>query len=91
MAKPEGEAKEAAPEKTEKPESVTPPAPANAAKASLVDQAKGTLEDWQQKIDDRVKAVLPSVMPWQQLQHEVKRLSARIEELEAKLKSMNKE
>ncbi len=57
-------------------------------KASLVDQAKGTLEDWQQKIDDRVKAVLPSVMPWQQLQHEVKRLSVRIEELEAKLKSI---
>ena len=57
-------------------------------KASLVDQAKGTLEDWQQKIDDRVKAVLPSVMPWQQLQHEVKRLAARIEELEAKLKSI---
>jgi polyhydroxyalkanoate synthesis repressor PhaR len=57
-------------------------------KASLVDQAKGTLEDWQHKIDERVKAVLPSVMPWQQLQHEVKRLSARIEELEAKLKSV---
>lgn len=27
-------------------------------------------------------------MPWQQLQHEVKRLAARIEELEAKLKSI---
>jgi hypothetical protein len=30
---------------------------------------------------------LPSFMPWQQLQHEVKRLSQRIEELEAKVKS----
>jgi len=56
-------------------------------KPSIVDTAKGTLEDWQHKIDDRIRTVLPSVMPWQQLQHEVKRLSARIEELEAKLKA----
>ena len=55
--------------------------------SSLVAQAKHTLEDWQHQIDERVKAVLPSFMPWQQLQHEVKRLSQRIEELEAKLKA----
>jgi polyhydroxyalkanoate synthesis repressor PhaR len=54
---------------------------------SLVAQAKHTLEDWQHQIDERVKAVLPSFMPWQQLQHEVKRLSQRIEELETKLKA----
>jgi polyhydroxyalkanoate synthesis repressor PhaR len=54
---------------------------------SLVEQAKHTLEDWQHQIDERVKATLPSFMPWQQLQHEVKRLSQRIEELEAKVKS----
>ena len=79
--------------------SETPPAPAAGAaaaasdngKPSLVDQAKGTIEDWQHKIDERVKAVLPSILPWQQLQHEVKRLNARIEELEAKLKSLTKE
>jgi len=52
-----------------------------------VEQAKSTLEDWQHQIDERVKAVLPSFMPWQQLQHEVKRLSQRIEDLEAKLKA----
>ena len=55
-------------------------------KPSLVDQAKETLEDWQQKIDDRVKAVLPSILPWQQLEHEIVRLSARVEALEEKLK-----
>jgi polyhydroxyalkanoate synthesis repressor PhaR len=53
---------------------------------SLVDQAKTTLEDWQHKIDERVKAVLPSIMPWQQLELEVKRLASRVEELEARLK-----
>jgi polyhydroxyalkanoate synthesis repressor PhaR len=56
---------------------------------SLVEQAKHTLEDWQHQIDERVKAVLPSFMPWQQLQHEVKRLSQRIEELETKLKAVS--
>lgn len=56
-------------------------------KPSIVDHAKGTLEDWRSLIDERIKTVLPNVMPWQQLQHEVKRLSARIEELEAKLKA----
>lgn len=59
-----------------------------AGKPSLVDQAKGTFEEWQHKIDERVKAVVPNILPWQQLQHEVKRLNARIEELEEKLKSL---
>lgn len=59
------------------------------SKQSLVDQAKGTFEEWQHKIDERVKAVVPNILPWQQLQHEVKRLNARIEELEAKLESMS--
>ena len=59
----------------------------DAAKPSLVDQAKGTIEDWQHKIDERVKAVLPSILPWQQLENEIKRLNARVEELEEKLKS----
>ena len=59
-----------------------------AGKPSLVEQAKGPWEDWQHKVDERVKAVIPSLLPWQQLQHEIKRLNARIEELEEKLKSM---
>jgi polyhydroxyalkanoate synthesis repressor PhaR len=54
--------------------------------ASSARQAKETLEEFQHKVDERIKAVLPSVLPWQQLQHEVKRLNARIEELEQKLK-----
>jgi polyhydroxyalkanoate synthesis repressor PhaR len=64
---------------------------ADASKPSLVDQAKGTWEEWQHKIDERVKAVVPNILPWQQLQHEVKRLNARIEELEEKLKAITNE
>ena len=56
-------------------------------KPSLVEQAKETFEDWQHKIDERVKTVLPSILPWQQLQHEIKRLNARVDELEQKLKT----
>ncbi len=85
---------------TGKPGSETPPAPEAAAappavpqpdasKPSLVDQAKETLEDWQHKIDERVKAVVPNLLPWQQLQTEVKRLNTRIEELEAKLAELS--
>jgi polyhydroxyalkanoate synthesis repressor PhaR len=57
----------------------------------FVGQAKEKIEDWQEKVDDRVKAVLSNFMPWQQLQHEVRRLTARIEELEEKLKGTKKE
>ncbi|MBX3258914.1 MAG: polyhydroxyalkanoate synthesis regulator DNA-binding domain-containing protein [Labilithrix sp.] len=73
----------------EKDNGAVPPAPASSpGKPSLVEQAKETWEDWQTKIDERVKAVVPNLLPWQQLQHEIKRLNARIEELEAKLKSL---
>jgi polyhydroxyalkanoate synthesis repressor PhaR len=54
--------------------------------AGLVVTAKETLEDWQHKIDERIKAILPSLNPWQQLQNEVKRLTQRLDELEKKLK-----
>ncbi len=72
----------------EKDNGVPPAPPSSPGKPSLVEQAKETWEDWQTKIDERVKAVVPNLLPWQQLQHEIKRLNARIEELEEKLKSM---
>ena len=62
------------------------PTPAT-SKPSLVEQAKETLEDWQSKIDERVNVVVANLLPWQQLQQDVKRLNARVEELEAKLKA----
>lgn len=57
--------------------------------SSLVDQAKEKLEDWQHQIDERVRAVVPSILPWQQLQLDVKRLTQRVEELEARLKDQD--
>jgi len=55
-----------------------------AQKPTLVDQAKEKFEDFQHQVDERIKAML--LRPVQQLQHEVKRLNERIEELERKLK-----
>jgi hypothetical protein len=55
-------------------------------KPTLVDQAKGKIEDLQHTMDERIKAILAGFRPLQQLQHEVKRLNERIEELEKKLK-----
>jgi polyhydroxyalkanoate synthesis repressor PhaR len=74
-----------------KPEPDNGAPPPSQGKPSLVEQAKETWEDWQTRIDERVKAVVPSLLPWQQLQHEIKRLNARVEELEAKLKALGKD
>jgi len=66
-------------------------APASARKSDpvkhgLVDQAKEKLDDIGHTLDERVRAILSSFRPLQQLQLEVRRLSERIDELERKLK-----
>jgi polyhydroxyalkanoate synthesis repressor PhaR len=56
------------------------------SKPTLVDQAKEKLEEMQHNLDERVRTVLTSFRPLQQLQQEVKRLNERLEELEKRLK-----
>jgi polyhydroxyalkanoate synthesis repressor PhaR len=56
------------------------------SKPGLVDQAKEKFEEMQHQVDERIKAILASFRPLQQLQQEVRRLNERIEELERKLK-----
>jgi polyhydroxyalkanoate synthesis repressor PhaR len=56
------------------------------SKPTLVDQAKEKFEEMQHNLDERVRAVLASFRPLQQLQQEVKRLNERLEELEKRLK-----
>lgn len=67
----------------EKKEEPPPPPP----KPGVVQRAQESLSEMQARIDERIKAILPSILPWQQLESEVKRLSARVEELEKKLKT----
>lgn len=51
-------------------------------------QSKGlraTLEQWQQTIDERIRAVLPNFSIFSDLQAEVKRLNERLDELEKRV------
>ncbi len=65
------------------PPVVAPPPPPT--KPTLVEQAKLRWEDLQSNVDERIRSILPSILPWQQLEAEVKRLHGRIEELEARV------
>ena len=60
---------------------------AEPARPNFVDQAKEKFEEIQHTMDERVKTALASFRPFQQMQHEVKRLSERLEDLERKLKA----
>jgi polyhydroxyalkanoate synthesis regulator protein len=60
--------------------------PAKDQKPTLVDQAKEKFEEMQHQLDERIKSILVTFRPLQQLQQEVRRLNERIDELERKLK-----
>jgi polyhydroxyalkanoate synthesis repressor PhaR len=67
------------------PAEPTRPAPDGKSRLQeLVDSSKQTIDQWQAAIDERVRAVLPSF--FRDLQGEVKKLTLRVEELEARLK-----
>jgi polyhydroxyalkanoate synthesis repressor PhaR len=59
--------------------------PAKDVKPTLVDQAKEKLEEVQHQLDERIKSILATFRPLQQLQHEVRRLNERLEEIERKV------
>lgn len=46
---------------------------------------RATLEQWQQTIDDRIRATLPDISAYSELPKEVQRLTERVAQLEAKL------
>ncbi|WP_438024732.1 polyhydroxyalkanoate synthesis regulator DNA-binding domain-containing protein [Sorangium sp. So ce233] len=70
-----------------------PPPPLDADRSShakgrlsgIVESSKQTLDQWQQAVDERIRAILPGLGLVRDLQADVKRLSQRIDELEAKL------
>lgn len=55
--------------------------------SGIVESSKQTLDQWQQAVDERIRAILPGLGLVRDLQSDVKRLTQRIDELEAKLKS----
>jgi polyhydroxyalkanoate synthesis repressor PhaR len=61
------------------------PAGAKARLTEIVESSKHTLDQWQHQIDERIRAILPGVGLFRELQSEVKRLTQRVDELEAQL------
>jgi len=61
------------------------PAGAKARLTEIVETSKHTLDQWQHTIDERIGAILPGVGLFRELKDDVKRLTQRVEELEARL------
>jgi polyhydroxyalkanoate synthesis repressor PhaR len=61
------------------------PAGAKGRLTEIVESSKQTLDQWQHTVDERVRAIVPGLGQFRDLQAEVRRLSQRVEELEAKL------
>jgi polyhydroxyalkanoate synthesis repressor PhaR len=61
----------------------------NAEKKGLLDKSREAIENLQGTIDERVRSVLASFSPIQQLQNQVQQLTTRIEELEGKLRAQS--
>jgi polyhydroxyalkanoate synthesis repressor PhaR len=53
--------------------------------SEIVESSKHTLDQWQHTIDERIRAILPGVGLVRDLQSDVKKLTKRVDELEAKL------
>jgi polyhydroxyalkanoate synthesis repressor PhaR len=62
------------------------PAGAKARLTEIVESSKHTLDQWQHQIDERIRAILPGVGLFRELQSEVKRLTQRVDELEAQVR-----
>jgi polyhydroxyalkanoate synthesis repressor PhaR len=58
---------------------------AKARITEMVESSKQTIEQWQHTIDDRIRAIVPGVSHFRELQSEVTRLTLRVAELEAHL------
>jgi hypothetical protein len=66
---------------------VEPPSVPDAERATspvreFIDRSQQTLEDWQRRVDERLRHLIDSVSPFAALEREVHELRARIERLE---------
>ena len=66
-------------------EPVPPAAGAKGRLTGIVESSKQTLDQWQHTVDERIRAILPGVGHFRELQAEVNRLTQRVERLEARL------
>jgi polyhydroxyalkanoate synthesis repressor PhaR len=72
-----------APVEPARPSTESKPLQAKTRLTDFVEISKQTLEQWQQAVDDRIRAILPGLRLFNELQREVERLARRVEALEA--------
>lgn len=53
--------------------------------SEIVESSKHTLDQWQHNVDERVRAIVPGLGAFNDLQADVKRLAQRVDDLEARL------
>jgi len=86
------ETKESEPEQPAvEAEAEVPPAPRGESRLSLselVATSRHTLDQWQHAIDERVGAVIPGLSHFLDLQAEVRKLTARVSELEQRIEAL---
>jgi polyhydroxyalkanoate synthesis repressor PhaR len=78
----------AAPPSSEAPAAAAPgesERPPKTRLTEIVEVSKQTLDQWQHAMDERIVAILPGVGLFRELKDEVRRLTQRVDELEAKL------
>lgn len=55
--------------------------------SEIVETSRQTLDQWQHAVDERIRAILPGVGSFRELQAEVKRLGQRVDDLERSLRA----
>lgn len=53
-----------------------------------IQNSQRTIDEWQKRVDDRIRNVVEGISPFSGLQKDVRGLAARIAELEAKLEEL---
>lgn len=56
-----------------------------------LESSQRTIDEWQKKVDDRIRHVVDGISPFSSLQKEVSALASRISELEEKLEQLARE
>ena len=59
-----------------------------AALRAWVEDSKNTLDEWQKRVDDKIRSAIEGISPFAGVNKDVKVLSDRIAELEAKLREL---
>jgi len=62
--------------------------PQSDAHKGLFESSREAFEDWQHRVDDRLKSLLDGLAPFKQLQDEMLRVGQRVEELEGRLRRL---